>query len=678
VTTPSRTDVAPSESTGADLPDQVGRTSRRRSGRFAAIPIAWRFPLLVALIVVVLGSLELSGSSASLYAGAGDGGVVVGRARRDRTDEWWVRTPLLVRQKALGFPSENDIGVGEHDMGVLSDIPTSAWQVLVRPHTFPYYVFGIERAFAFEWWIMFFALPALGLYALALQLRLRPLTSALMALVVVLCPFVQWWTGTWTGTSIGYACLAGAALIAAARAESRSSRIALAALAGWAGACLAVVLYPPTVLSMALVVGVAAAAAIASSFPPPDRRREWWLGLAVVLGVGCVVGGALLVAFFVVHRGGIEAVNDSLYPGQRRNSAGTGDLRILLSAPFDLIESTRSAPPLNINGTNQSEASAGLFTVFALTAAAFLDRPWRLLRAWRDRALLLGLLGVSAVLLTWYFAPLPDVVGRLTMFDRVRPDRLLLPFAAVSALALGVFLDAQRRSGKKLRPVPLAGGIVAFAVPTVWAGFALRIDGEHASRLQVVLLAAAFTAGVGLALRGAQLGLWLLVGLFALSAATINPLQHGLDPLLHHPATELGHELRARPGAGAVLEFWGGDITTRGALTSSGVDLVSGVNIYPNKAAWRILDPTESKREAWDRYSNAIWSPAPPGAEPQIEGSGDTVAISVDPCDPRLDKLGVGTVVSIEQLSFPCLIETDRVPSLGHPTLYAYRIDRRS
>ena len=652
---------------------------RGRLHPFAPIPVAWLFPLLVALVVVVLGSLELSGSSASLYAERAPGGdVVVGRARRDRTDEWWVRTPLLVRQKALGFPSENNIGVGEHDMGVLSDIPTSAWQVLARPHTFPYYVFGIERAFAFEWWIMFFALPALGLYALALQLRLRPLTSALVALLVVLCPFVQWWTGTWTGTSIGYACLAGAALITAVRARSRSWRVAWAALAGWSGACLAIVLYPPTVFSMALVVGAATVAAIAPSFPPPDRRRQWWLGLVAVLGVGCAVGGALLVAFFVVHRGGIEAVNDSVYPGQRRNSAGTGDLRILFGAPFDLIESARSGPPLNINGTNQSEAAAGLFTVFAVTGAVLLDRTRAAWRPWRDRAVLIGLLGVSAVFLAWYLAPIPDVVGRLTMFDRVRPDRLLMPFAVVSALVLGLFLDTHRRSGKKLRLLPLAAGTAAFAVPTIWAGFALRIDGEPAPRWQVLLLAAAFTAGVGLALSGARLGLWLLVAVVALSAATINPLQHGLDPLLHHPATALGRELRARPGTGAVLNFWGGDITARGGLTASGVDLVSGVNIYPNKAAWRVLDPTDAEREAWDRYNNAIWNPAPPGAEPQIAGSGDTIAVSVDPCDPRLARLGVGTVVSIEQLSSPCLIETDRVRSVGHPTLYAYRIDRRS
>src|SRR5262249_59105470 len=139
--------------------------------------------------------------------------------------------------------------------------------------------------------------------------------------------------------------------------------------------------------------------------------------------------------------------------------------------------------------------------------------------------------------------------------------------------------------------VPVAAGVLAFALPTLWAGFHLRIDDVQPPRWQVVLLTVAFTVGILLALRGARIGLWILVGLFAISAATVNPLQHGLDALLDHPATRLGRELRNRPGAGTVLNFWSGDITQPGGLTASGVDLVSRVNIYPNERACRVLDP---------------------------------------------------------------------------------------
>jgi hypothetical protein len=673
--TRSPTEVEPSEPVRTNRMTALVDERHRVARGFAAIPVALWFPLLVLLVVAVLGAFELSGSSVSLSTGPrGGGGIVAGRARDLRTDEWWVRTPLVARQATLGFPDRDAIGVGEHDMAVVSDLPTRGWEVLVRPHTAPYQVFGIERAFAFEWWIAFFALPALGIYALALQLGVRPLTAALVALIVALSPFVQWWTSSWTGT-IGYATLTGAALLAATRARRRYVRVGLAAVTGWLGACLVLVLYPSTVIPTALLVGVVVAATVAVSFPQPELRRGWCLHRLVVLGVAALVGAALLVGFFASHHGALEAIANSVYPGRRRSVGGTGHVAVLFNAPFDLIESTRSAVVVTINGLNQSEASASLFTVLAVAAAVAVHRRPPVWKPGRSRVVLLAVLGASALLLAWYLLPIPEGVGRFVLLDRVRPDRLLLPLAIASALALGLYFDEQRRSPRK-QLAPVVAGTLAFAVPTLWAGARLRIDGDLAPRWQVLLLAALATIGIGFALRGAQPGLWLLVALFAASALAINPLQHGLAPLLESPAARFGRELRARPDTGRVLNFWGGDITARGGLTASGVDLVSGVNLYPDAAAWRVLDPSDRYRRVWDSYNNAQWSPGAPGSKPVITGSGDTIFVSVDPCDPRLAKLGVRTIVSIAPVAASCLVESARGGSPSTGPLYAYRIVR--
>jgi len=70
------------------------------------------FPLLILLVTVVLASLELSGSSVSRYdPSGGNNGLLAGRARPLRTDEWFVRTPLLARQVALDLPDHDVIGV---------------------------------------------------------------------------------------------------------------------------------------------------------------------------------------------------------------------------------------------------------------------------------------------------------------------------------------------------------------------------------------------------------------------------------------------------------------------------------------------------------------------------------------------------------------------------------------
>jgi hypothetical protein len=64
------------------------------------------------------------------------------------------------------------------------------------------------------------------------MLGLRAFTAALIAMVVVLSPVVQWWTVSTSGTTISYALLASAAFIAATRARSLYARIGFVALAG--------------------------------------------------------------------------------------------------------------------------------------------------------------------------------------------------------------------------------------------------------------------------------------------------------------------------------------------------------------------------------------------------------------------------------------------------------------
>ena len=659
--------------------DTAARDALTPRAVFSRVPVWLWFPLIVVLATIVLGSLKLTQSSVSVIGPEGeDRGLVAGRARPQRTDEWLVRTPLVARQVALGLPRDDQMGVGKHDMAVSNDLPTGGWDVLVRPHLLPYHVFGIERAFAFEWWIVLFALPAIGLYALALVLGVRPLTAALVAMIVILSPVVQWWTVTSTGTTIGYAFLAAAALIGATRVRSRYARFGLAAIAGWLAACLVCVLYPPWAVPMFLIGGVTAAAAISASYPRKEARRAWWYRLLAVGGVAAAVAGVLVVAFALVHRDAFEAITNAVYPGQRRSVGGTGDLSLLFGAPFDLVESTKSLVVVTVNGVNQSEASAGLFTAFAVVAAAVADPTRSLLRPWRNRVVFFAVLGVASLLLAWYLLPIPEGIGRFLLLDRVPTERVPLPLAAVGALLFALFIDVYRPRGHGLPRRALAAGTAAFAVPTLWAGGHLRVDDQLAPRWEVLLLALVATVGVALALSGRRVGLWVLVALFAAGAATVNPVQHGLRALTDSPAAHLGRELRARPDTGVVAMLFqspSGDLEALGGLTASGVPLVSGVNEYPNAAAWRVLDPDGRSRNAWDRYNTAIWTPGPPGSKPDIRLSPPAaLAVFVDPCDPRLAKLGVRTIVSDHELTDPCL--TEIVRTAGGTVLYAYRITR--
>jgi hypothetical protein len=197
---------------------------------------------------------------------------------------------------------------------------------------------------------------------------------------------------------------------------------------------------------------------------------------------------------------------------------------------------------------------------------------------------------------------------------------------------------------------------------------------------KVLLIVAIFSVGIGLALFARTTGLVLLAVCLGVAAAFVNPLQRGLDVLTESPSAQLGRELRDRPGVGRVLMFSDDPgirvIQARGGLTASGVPLVSGVNLYPDREAWTVLDPAGSSSRAWNRFNNASWGAAPAGLAPTVTiDSEDSILVMVDPCDPRLKRLGVTTIVTLTPLDRPCLALTDVVKDSRATSLRAYQIE---
>lgn len=637
------------------------------------------FPAALVLVTLALGLAGISGSSVARHDPGAE--PAVGRTRAIRYDEFQVRTPLVVRQAELGFPARSWVGVGEHDMGVLANLPVAGWPNLVRPHQVQYQVLGVDAAFALEWWLVQLALPAIGVYALLLACRARVVVAALGGLAFACCPAMQWWTSTGLGTIVGYLGLAGAVALWGTRARSPAARVGLGAVAGWLGACGVLVLYVPWVLPVALVVGTLVAAAFLAEADRPRSARALAATVLPVAGAAALVAGVAVVAFLGAHAEALRAVADSVYPGQRRVAGGAGSLRVLLGSPFDTIATTSPADLPLVNGVNPTEASGGVFLLAAVAAALAADTRRVCSRPLRARLPLGAVLVAGAGLVIWYLLPVPATVGSPIGFDRVPSYRLPPTIALVSVLTIALYIEARDRWSPPPRNRGALVGTAVFAFGTVWAAAVFTIDGRHGSVQSLAVLSLLFVATVGWALWRGVPGLGALVVLLAVSALLVNPIQHGLGPLRDGPAAQLGRELRDRPDAGRVIVFANdprGDITAVAGISAGGVDNVSAVNLYPNADAWRVLDPTGVDRTAWDRYANALWGVAPAGASPRVFlETEDTVIVMVDPCDPTLAGLGVRTVVSRVPLARTCLTETDQVRT-GRNTsaLFTYRIDR--
>ena len=226
------------------------------------------FPAVVLIALLVFTALGISGSSSPLLAqnaGSSDT-VIAGLPRTIRSDEWIVHTPLVISQVENGMPRYGDVGVGSHDMSVLSDLPVADWTRIFHPNHWAYGVLPIDNAYAFDWWSVA-AILLLGTYAFLLA-ALGSLRWAIVgALLLYGSPFFHWWyTGSAFG-SIGLMAFAGACLLLAVTSSGRRL-VVFALLGSYFLACFALTIYPPFQIPAGIGVGIVTAGALWRRFGP--------------------------------------------------------------------------------------------------------------------------------------------------------------------------------------------------------------------------------------------------------------------------------------------------------------------------------------------------------------------------------------------------------------------------
>ena len=210
-------------------------------------------PAAVVLAIVVLAAFRVNGSSVGALSEADPSPQALFGVRPIRSDEWHLRTPMVVHQAALNFARASDIGMGVHDVGTLLDFPVRSPAVVVKPNSWPYFVVGVEHAFAFEWWLTV-AGPFLGVYATLAVLTRSRAVSALSGVLASAAPVAAWWTVPWLGLTVLYAGVMAALVIRGAQLQDRR-RYLLFALGGWAAACFVAQLYLPWVVPLGVLFG---------------------------------------------------------------------------------------------------------------------------------------------------------------------------------------------------------------------------------------------------------------------------------------------------------------------------------------------------------------------------------------------------------------------------------------
>lgn len=366
-----------------------------------------------ACIVALSAAFALTPSSYSLvlaHIHAQDTGLLAGRPRSIRSDEWSVWTPYFqaaVRNRLERFNRTSFYG---EDLRNINALPLRDWGIVLKPQMWAFFAIPAANAYGFYFGVLSAAFLA-GYYFLFRELAFDPKYALLGSLLLFSCGFSQFWWTTFL-PCLGFCPWVALIFL---RRWPWFVRLPLLAyvLAAWAIACT----YPILILSGGLGLAVLILAL---------RSETLRSGARLVAAVG---GTALALAVTYYYFADlIQVFAHSVYPGLRRSPPGTVPLVVLASQFWPML--TFAAQDFRgLTGLNLCEiATAGSFLPILTICVLDYSRLRRCIGdpTYRGTWWALAVIGAAGGLATWWMAgPCPRWIGRLLYWDRFTANRLL-------------------------------------------------------------------------------------------------------------------------------------------------------------------------------------------------------------------------------------------------------------
>lgn len=593
----------------------------------------WAFPVVLAVFFLVLTSLRINGSSVGVYnnfvngQSAKDPDLIYGKPRIIRSDEWLFGTQLAVSQAKNNLPRVNpDLGTGR-DVSLQAETPSSDWSTVFKPQNWSYFVLPLEYAFAFKWWLLLYVTIVSGYF---FNLRLsgnKKLLSAVFSLAFGLSPFLLWWYQSAAFLSIAYGFII---LLLAMRLingdllpwprNQRLNRLIQVLLLGYVGSCFGLLLYPPFQIPIALVILFFGFGYILHrKFNLAASWSEILQRIGLILG-GLIIAGIVGGAFIKTHPTPIDALSNTIYPGQRNVQGGS------LSADYffdgfltPLLQSDRRGASFI---TNQSEDS----NFILLLPFLFIPAIGVMIYDWRRKKpfdwILLFLVAGGGFLLLRAFTSIGDSFFKLLLLTKVQNYRLVIGMGLLGAILtihLLVRISELKISVRKSLVLAAIYGALCFVfLMKLGIGITHNYPLFIHNLYLLAALAAGFSGLVALVVTGRKhlFALGFLVFTLA-SSFSIIPLYRGLG-FVNNSALIQKMDIISRPN-----DRWA---TVRGAVYSdaqmynsiaiaAGRVSVTGAQIYPDLSFWnKVAGPSYS--DIYNREGHAIFIDDPTMTEP--------------------------------------------------------------
>lgn len=573
---------------------------------------AYKWRWIIALVVFGIGvALQIHMSNVGTYTfifesdPSASQSILFGQPRDFRSDEYNVQLPYYFSQYFNNYQEISyQMSIGGQDMILGYNAPVWDLTLIGKPFVWGYLLLG--NSYGISW---YFLSKTILMFMVSLEMFFILTKSRHMAafgaFVFTFAPANVWWFSPHFYDVIFWACtLFVVGYFFFLSQGLKKWGFVLLAIGSLCGFILA--LFPSLQVPCGLLMlGLMLACLYRDRKLLFWHRSNWWAILAVIVGLGLVLGPTLWRM-----KEAIQILMETEYPGSRVSVGGYGEPWMLFVNIAGIFQPFVPDPGY----LNNSEIST--YTHFAVAFLFLYPYLWWYLKKNHQASRYIGDVFVVALILqmVFLFIPFPEWLAKILLLSVC--NRMQTVFGVTATLfTIWMFSMINKEN---LPHKALAGAIVCvlYGLLSLWVNSSFLYPGiiefldSYGRRF---LFGFTIPLFYGLAIAFA-FGLWLcftkwkelmycaLLCWTAVSGLLVNPIMQGSAAITDYPLAHLVQEKVAEDSNAHWLSL--GLDQIQGLLLANGAKVINGVDFYPDFEKWKQIDPELKSFEAINRYGH--------------------------------------------------------------------------
>ena len=567
--------------------------------------------------------------------------VISGEPRYIRMDEWMVSTPAALGQYNAGLPISNQ-SLGDLNAPVVWGLPVKDISSALRPSIWSYFIFDIERAFAFSWNFNIFFFLISTFLLLMLLTRNKFWLSVTGTFFIFLSGGLQWWS-----YYIGiYMLYLNGMFISVAYLLYNRNRLPLILAAGIF--ILSVFgfifnLYPPFQVPLVYLYTFLFIGFLLQRKNFTSIKEEWQLR-AIVFSVAIVILGFFILHYYNLVKDTYAMILNTVYPGNRVSIGGSLKDGKLFADFFTLFITDTNFPKAWLN---ICEAS-GFIMFFPIVFYAI---GYYFIKTKKTDPMLICLSVFVIIGLLYVLVGFPTFLSKLTLFS-MSPDYRALPIiGAGNCFLLICYLSSNRLEYKNEKISWVEFGVLAaliFVFMRIVSSLVNKATENFFTPAQVNIATALIMIAYLLAryknFQYAKPALYFLLIGMTIRNLNVHPLTKGLGPILDNPLIQASSEIHKKDPAARWAVF--GSVSLTNLIKATGINMLNAVKFVPPMKDMKVLDPTGANAFTYNRYAWMTMATAIANDTVVFQKTfNEGYTIHMDPCSPKLKQLNVKYIV---------------------------------